>query len=408
MNGKATLLVVAGFSLIFLIIGKNLGNISSRAVDNSVEYYNQTVAHELAVSSANLAANKIFFDNGWNTGFSNLTLKRGKISATVQTIDVIRNIKKITSTGIYNGISHTVEVTLAPSSFSKFAYMSTNDPSNLYWTNADTIYGPFHSQGDINAYRHPVFWGKATTKGKVKYYQSVAMDKPYFYGGFEQGVNLRLPSDGVSNIEQASKSGGKYFNLDDDDDETLYLTFKGDSISYKIVDDDGHGNWTTVLASSFTTNGVIFVEDGNVRIQGIVKGQFTIGTDRSVYLEDDVVYESDPRTNPNSTDILGIVAENNVLITNNLANKTNGINVHASIYCEDGGFGAGWSSYQVSCGKINLLGGIQNRARVQIGVINGGNLLGFSRAYRYDSRLAIMSPPYYPGTGKFEIVSWKE
>ncbi len=410
MNGKATLLVVAGFSLIFLIVGKNLGNISSRAVDNSVEYYNQTVAHELAVSSANLAANQIFFDNEWDNGFSNLNLKGGKINADVQTIDPIKNIKKITATGTYQSKTHTVEVTLAPSSFSKFAYMSTNDPSNLYWTNADTIYGPFHSQGNINAYRHPVFWGKATTKGKVKYYESEAKDKPYFYGGFEQGVDLPLPSDGVSDIEEASKSGGKFFNLDDE--ETLYLTFKGDSIAYKIVDeddddDDDDNNWTTVLASSFTTNGVIFAKDGNIRLQGNVKGQFTVATDETIYLDDDIVYNSDPRQNPTSTDILGLVAKKNVLITDNLANS-NTINIHASIFCETGGFGAGWNKFKISNGKINLLGGIQNKSRVQIGVINGGNLLGFSRAYKYDSRLSLMSPPFYPGTGIFEIVSWQE
>ena len=403
MNGKATLLVVAGFSLIFLVIGKNLGNISSRAVDNSLEYYNQTIAHELAVSSANLAANQIFFDNGWDKGFSNLDLKGGKINANVETLDAIRNIKKITATGSYQGTMHTVEVTLAPSSFSKFAYMSTDDPSNLYWTNADTIYGPFHSQGNINAYNHPVFWGKATTNGKVNYYQNETNDKPYFYGGFEQGVNLPLTNDGVSNVEAAASKGGVTFNLKGG--ETFYLTFKVDSISYKIVDSKGNTvNQNTVPSASFSANGAVFIKGGDVKMQGTVKGQFTIGTDNSVYLDDDVVYKSDPRTNPNSTDILGIVAKKNVLITDNIANQNN-INVQASIYCETGGFGAGWPSFPVVCGKINLLGGIQNKTRVQIGVINGG---GFTRAYKYDSRLALMSPPFYPGTGQYEIVSWQE
>jgi hypothetical protein len=408
MNGKATLLVVAGFSLIFLVVGKNLGNISSRAVDNSVEYFNQTVAHELAVSSANLAANQIFFDNSWDKGFDKMDFKGGKIKATVNTLDVVKNLKQIVAEGEYNGQTHTVEVTLAPSSFSKFAYMSSNDPNNLYWTNEDTIYGPFHTQGDINAYKHPVFWGKTTLKGKVKYKNSEEQDKPYFYGGFEQGVDLDLPKNGVDNVESIASSGGKVFNLKSG--ETMHLTFKGDSISYKIV----KGLLNTIVeqgtspSKTFSSNGVIFVKGGDVKLQGTVKGQFTLGTDKSVYLEDDVVYKTDPRNDPNSTDILGIVSKNNVLITENIANKTDGINIHASIYCQDGGFGAGWSSFLVPCGKINLLGGIQNKCRVQIGVINGGNLLGFTRAYKYDQRLALMSPPFYPGTGKYEIVSWKE
>jgi len=407
MNGKATLLVVMGFSLIFLIVGKNLGNISGRAVDNSVEYYNQTIAHELAVSAANLAANKIFFDNTWDKGFSDLKLKGGEIDAAVEIVDAIKNIKKIVATGTYGNTEHKVEVTLAPSSFSKFAYMSTDDNPNLMWTNADTIYGPFHTQGDIFAYKHPVFWGKTTIKGKLKYKTSEEQDKPYFYGGFEQGVDLPLPKNGVSNLQASASSGGTTFNLNSGD--VFHLTFKADSVSYKIVDKDGKTiDQKTLPSKSFSPNGVVFVKGGDIKMEGIVKGQFTIGTDYSVYLQDDVVYKTDPRNNPASTDMLGIVSKNNVIIENNLANS-NGINIHASIYCENGGFGAGWSSFPISCGKINLLGGIQNKSRVQIGVISAlGKILGFTRAYKYDDRLALMSPPSYPGTGIFEIVSWKE
>lgn len=407
MSGKATLLVVMGFSLIFLIVGKNLGSISSRAVDNSVEYYNQTVAHELAVSAANLAANNLFFDNNWDKGISNVDLRGGEINVDIVTIDAVKNIKKIVATGEYGNKEHTVEVTLAPSSFSKFAYMSTNDPSNLYWTKDDTIYGPFHSQGNIKADRHPVFWGKATTNGKIEYRSSKSKDEPFFYGGFEEGVDLPLPKNGVDNLEAVASEDGTLFKLNSGD--TFHLNFKTDSVTYKIVDKKGKTvEQNTVASKSFTPNGVVFVKGGNVKMEGTVKGQFTIGTDQSVFLEDDVVYETDPRKDPSSTDILGIVSKNDVLIANNLAN-INGINVHASIFCEKGGFGAGWSSFLISNGKINLLGGIQNKSRVQIGVIGLlGNILGFSRAYKYDNRLALMSPPSYPGTGIFEIVSWKE
>ena len=407
MNGKATLLIVMGFSIIFLIVGKNLGNISGRAVDNSVEYYNQTISHELAVSAANIAANKIFFDNKWDKGFSNLNLKGGQISAKVEIVDAVKNVKRIVATGEYGDTEHKVEVTLAPSSFSKFAYLSTNDPTNLYWTKEDTIYGPFHSQGNIKADRHPVFWGKATTNGKVEYRTSKDKDEPHFYGGFEDGIDLPLPKNGVSNVEAAAKDKGTIFNLKPGDE--MYLTFQSDSITYKIVDKKGKTvDQKTVAANAFTKNGVVFVKGGDIKMEGVVKGQFTIATDQNVYLEDDIVYKTDPRKDPNSTDLLGIVSQNDVLIANNLANA-NGINVHASIYCQNGGFGAGWESFPLFCGKINLLGGIQNKSRVQIGVIGLlGNLLGFSRAYKYDNRLALMSPPSYPGTGIFEIVSWKE
>ncbi len=85
----------------------------------------------------------------------------------------------------------------------------------------------------------------------------------------------------------------------------------------------------------------------------------------NVYLDDDIVYYNDARIDPNSTDLLGIVAKNNVQIANNLANSSD-INVHASIYAEQGGFGAGWSSFTQPNSFINLYGGIQNKNGVQI------------------------------------------
>ncbi len=85
--------------------------------------------------------------------------------------------------------------------------------------------------------------------------------------------------------------------------------------------------------------------------------------------------------------MLGIAAKNNVQIANNLANSSD-INVHASIYAEQGGFGSGWSSFT----QPN-------------GFIKNGDIWGFSRRYKYDERLMLASPPGYPGTGELEIVS---
>jgi len=72
MSGKATLLLIVGFSLIFLVVSKNFGDVSNRAVDNFVDYYTQTVAHDIAISGANIAANNIFLDPTWSSGYSNV------------------------------------------------------------------------------------------------------------------------------------------------------------------------------------------------------------------------------------------------------------------------------------------------------------------------------------------------
>ncbi|MCW9066394.1 MAG: hypothetical protein OQJ78_08845, partial [Ignavibacteriaceae bacterium] len=221
--GKMSFILVIGFSTLFLVMGYNANSVASRSVQNMADYHARTVAYNIAVSGANLAANEIFLDDGWETGFTNRVFEGGYLNATVDVLDPIQNIRKLTCKGTYRGISKTVEVIFKPSSFSKFAYFSTNDPGNLYWTYKDTIWGPFHSQNKINAYQHPVFYGKATSLTGVKYYHNEAQDAPRFYGGYESGVNLKFPTSGITDLTAMALSGGHLFNGQD----TVYLTFAG-------------------------------------------------------------------------------------------------------------------------------------------------------------------------------------
>ena len=406
MGGKAVLLLVVGFGLVFLVVTQNFGSIANSAVDNLVEYTNETVAHDIAVSEANMAANAIFLNNSWTAGYNNIDFNDGKLNVNVQIVNAFKNIRKIISQGTFGGITRKVEVTLSPSKFSKFAYYSVSEGSNIWWTKNDTVWGPFHTQDYIRAYRHPVFYGKTTTKKKVIYYDSKSKDEPRFYGGFEQGIDLPLPSDGLSPIETEADNGGYKFTNKD----TVYLTFAADSIQFKFKYSDPY---TTVLASSFAPNGVIFAKDAILRIKGTVKGLYTVaasgsGSKGTIYIDDDIVYSKDPRIYPNSSDLLGIVAKNNVLITDNIPNITD-INIDASIYSESGGFGAQNYLTRLPSGDINLLGGIIQNTRQAVGTFNPwGIVSGFSKSYEYDNRLLIASPPAFPGTGSFEIVSWLE
>ena len=132
------------------------------------------------------------------------------------------------------------------------------------------------------------------------------------------------------------------------------------------------------------------------------------GSKGTIYIDDDIVYSKDPRIYPNSSDLLGIVSKNNIVITDNIANH-NDINIQASIYSESGGFGAENYSSRPPSGDINLLGGIIQNTRQAVGTFNGGGIQsGFNKRYKYDERLLIASPPAFPGTGSYEIVSWLE
>ena len=406
MAGKAALFLVVGFSLIFLTIGKNFGGLSTSAVDNLTDYYTETVAHDIAVTGANMAANKIFFDPTWTAGYNNVNYQNGTLNVTVNVLDAFKNIRQITSTGNFNGATSTASVTLQPSKFSKFAYYSISEGGTIWWIASDTVWGPFHTQDYLRANGKPVFWGKATTKKSL--IKANSSSTPYFYGGFEKGVDLPLPLDGLTPMENVANAGGLKITGKD----TVYITFAVDSIKIKYA---FNGPTTTYLTSSSSPNGVIFAKDAVIRLQGKVKGQYSVvasGTSPKgkIFLDDDIVYNTDPRVDPTSEDMLGIIAKNEIFITDNAANNNNNsINIHGSIYSESAGFGAQNYDTRSVSGNINLLGGIIQNTRKAVGTFSGSTIdHGFAKRYRYDDRLMFSSPPAYPGTGSFEIVSWLE
>jgi hypothetical protein len=417
MSGKAILLVMMGFSLLFIIAGNFWNGIGGRMNDNYIDYFNKTTSHNISISGANMAANEVFLDPTWTSGYNNLDYQNGKLYVAVNVLDPFKNIRQIYSIGIFNHDTSRVKVTLAPSKFSKFAYYSTSEGGNIWWTNKDTVWGPFHTQGNLLAYQKPSFYGKASSKGTIQYYTNQKVDAPYFHGGYEQGVNLSMPADGVSSLKAPAQSAGLYFDGTKMSGKTkltdIYMQFQGDYLLYRYT---SSGTYTdTVYLPSAAPNGVVFMDNGNIHMQGTVSGAYTVGcsgtnSNGNIYLDDDIVYQKNPNTYPTSTDMLGIVAQNKCLITDNSANSKD-ININASIYVQDNGFGAeNYSSRPVS-GSINLLGGIIQGIRQAVGTFSGSTgkyLSGFAKQYKYDDRFMVASPPYFPGTGGFEIVSWYE
>jgi len=164
MGGRAILIVVLGFSFIFLIMEKNIGSATTRTVGNMADYNANITAHNIAVSGANIAANQIYLDETWKNGYNNISYQDGKINVTVDVLDAFKQIIRINSAGTFRGITDTVQVTLQPSKFSKFAYYSESEGGIIWWTTGDTVWGPLHSQDIMNMNGSPVFMGKVTTK----------------------------------------------------------------------------------------------------------------------------------------------------------------------------------------------------------------------------------------------------
>jgi hypothetical protein len=404
--GKLSLYLVVGFSLLYMIMGYNSSRMSNQTVENMADYNAKTVAHNLAVSAANLACNEIFLDDTWDEGIPKTNFLNGEIQASMNVLDKVKNIRKLTVSGTFGGITKTAEVLFQPSKFSKFAYYSMSEGGTIWWTGNDTIWGPFHTQDYMRVHQHPVFFGKATTKQSLIYFTDQNTDEPRFFGGFDQGVDVSLPTDGLDPLKTSAQTDGLYFSGKD----TVYITFDEDSIKYRY---SYSGKDSVKYLPSIAPGGVIFAEDAIIRLKGVVEGQYSIacsgtGSKGTIYLDNDITYKTDPLINPNTTDLLGIIAKNSVLITDNIPNKTN-ININASIYCEDGGFGAQNYNTRPISGNINLVGGIIQNTRHAVGTFGkSGIISGFAKRYRYDERFMLISPPMFPGTGGLEIVSWYE
>jgi hypothetical protein len=162
-------------------------------------------------------------------------------------------------------------------------------------------------------------------------------------------------------------------------------------------------------------NGVLFIKNGTLRLKGTVKGQYTVGCSGtsttvggSCYLDSDIVYKTNPQVTPASTDILGLVLQNNCWVTDNVANST-GININASIYCQNGSFGAQDYNTGSNRGYINIIGGIIQNVRGAVGTTSGGVIkTGYNKNYSYDARFMFSAPPNFPNTGAYSVISWYE
>jgi len=217
-----------------------------------------------------------------------------------------------------------------------------------------------------------------------------------------------MPTD-FTPLKNAAISGGKYIHGSD-----VTITFDSASTGYMTIK-IGAAAAQHVLISTYAPNGAILVDSGNVRIKGVFKGQLTLSVQSGgkankgkLYLDSSVAYCRNPLDHPNPPDILGLCAEDSIVITNN-SNNSGNVTIQAALFSLNGGLGVEQYDNGVIRGRINLLGGISQKQRAAVGTLSGSNVnSGFSKSYRYDDRLMNQNPPFYPTTGSYEILSWYE
>ena len=414
MGGKGAILLVLGFSLLFMVAGQNFGNLSTRSVVNLTYYYIQSNAHNIALSAANMAASNIFFDKNWTAGYSNIPFSNGKMDVTVNSSGTQ---KTLIAVGTYEGVSDTIKVILDPSYFSKFG--------NFYATmtampaTGDTFNGPFHTNGTMYTWGTPVFWGKVTSKNSLV--TMGAPPDPKFYGGYESGVDIPLEFDTTGMRFEAASSGRVFSDtagLGRRIDVRLDFKASGNVEYRSMINNDGI--WSAPVDTplvDLASNGIIFVEKGNIEVKGILNGKATIVASKkglagagNIYQTDDIKYASDPRSNSSSQDILGMVAEDNIRIVNNANTIGQDVITQASMFAKNGNIGPDDGLVnQPSLRSWRILGGlIAKTTRVTANYNATGPTNGLKFVHDYDDRFMTMVPPSFPHTRFYEIVSWYE
>jgi hypothetical protein len=150
--------------------------------------------------------------------------------------------------------------------------------------------------------------------------------------------------------------------------------------------------------------------NGIAEVKGELAGHLTIASKNDLRIVDDVRYHTDPRTDPTSEDILGLISEANVVMAATSANLDSGDEtLMAAVMALGTSFGAENYNAGSPRGKLKLYGGVVQMRRGAVGTFNShGIATGYEKAYNHDIRLMDNPPPAFPTTGVIERLAWQQ
>lgn len=330
---------------------------------------------------------------------NNYTIGNGNGSYSVQVslINATWPTFIITSTGTYGNMSKVLQLTVQETTASMFAYLSNSEThpvyGQLWWiTNMYTV-GPVYTNGQFNIWGDPIFDGPVSqVASSINYWPGVITNPSDFQGG----LTLNAPSQAVfdntilNNINSAASSSGGLLLSGD-----TAITFNADGT---INVTNSAKKWSN-QNMSLPSNKAIYVKKGSATVNGTVNGQVSVGCDNTIYISNNLIYNSNPDPlNPNlaSHDILALVAQNNITVK--AASAPSNLEIEAVLVAINGSFQV--DSWWVS-GKGNMVqyGSLVNNVCGPTGVFDPGTGIlygGYNQLQYYDARLRSLIPPWFP------------
>ncbi len=390
--GSFITLIILSYSLVVL----NNMRMAAKAADSIRAYYVADAGLANAYMQLRVATNPgaqfSVTGNNYPVGPGSMT---GSYQVTVVRAASPGTLYNITSTGSYKGITKTMVFQVNMISFCKWNYLSNTEISpvwgTLWFITGMTTTGEVHSNGQFNMYGTPIFTGAVSQHAAtINYYHGgPPLDNPDFRGG----LTLSAPTVAVTTatVIDPIKSSAQQ-------PQGLYLT--GNSRATFLS--NGTMNVTNAVKGwvnvnmAMPANQAIFVTGGNATVQGTVKGQVTVGCDKDIIIGGNLLYNTDPRTTPSSTDVVGLVAQNNIKVTDS---GPFNIEIDAYLVAITGDFEV-MNFWNFLKGDMVQFGGLMNSYCGATGAFNpytGQMVMGYNQLMYYDNRFAQnFSPPYFP------------
>ncbi len=278
---------------------------------------------------------------------------------------------------------------------------------DIWFMGGDNIYGPIHTNGTFKMSGAPSFYGLITSPNTWVAHTTNGAS-PNFFGGenFNAPTKDSPSSYELSKLTTAAAAGGLTFT-----NQLDVQFYESGGVGYAAIQEWDGSTWSSVTNYDLSaTNGIISTT-GRIDVEGVVKGQITLHSEDLIEIDGDITYFTSPLVDSSSTDMLGIVSEDNVRVDANAhtASGSSDLTIHASIMALNTSFYVENYASSSPRGTLNLLGGLIQRNRGPVGTFSGTTQIsGFLKNYQYDGRLKGSIPPAFPRESVFSIVYWKD
>lgn len=317
---------------------------------------------------------------------------------------------RVTSTSTVSGITQTLTNYLQTDNYARYIWFTNREQFgawNVWFWDMDRLNGPTHTNGHFNIKGTPVFNGEVrSVDNYIRYFNngsninsSNLSNSPYDLPDFQDTVTLgadatNMPTQALS-LRAASTSGGLRLT----GNTTVVLNSNG---TMNVTNSGRRWNNQNM---PLPVNGALFVNTGTLTISGTLNGRLTAGASRDIIIPDNIIYANDPRVNPASTDTLGLISEEDIMIRSSAPAD---LEIDASLMALNTSFML--QSYWVgpARGTLSVFGGIIQNQRGPVGTFSRATKVsGYSKNYNYDERLLNSPPPFVPTTGDYITLSWE-